>query len=133
MISDLDVLAFDELRAQHPDRYEKADLAAASVKDDGLGCWIVQRGPSDKSHVVELVETAGHPVGSCSCEGYSFHELPCSHLAAVWRMELADLLDIPRARLRSADVEVPGEDQELSTAVDRATGTEPLPDGGERR
>jgi len=134
MIQDLDILSFSEMQAESSDRYEKADLAATSIVEDGAGRFVVQRGPSDNSHIVRLVETAGHPVGKCSCEGYSGgadhpgHPGPCSHRAAVWRAEHHDLVSIPRARLRSADVEVPCEDRKLSQAVDRARA-----DGGERR
>jgi hypothetical protein len=133
MIADLDVLAFDELKAEHPDRYEKADLAATSVVEESDGRFIVQRAESDESHVARLVETVGHPVGKCSCDGYQWHDGPCSHLSAVWRMEHHGLVELPKARLRSVDVEVPGEDRELSDAVDRATRPEARADGGGRR
>jgi hypothetical protein len=133
MIPDLDVLSFSELKAENPDRYEKASLAGTAVVDQGAGRFIVQRDGAEESHIVRLLETAGHPVGKCSCDGYEYHDGPCSHLAAVWRMQLADLLELPGARLRSVDVEVPGEDRELSDAVDRATRPEARADGGGRR
>jgi hypothetical protein len=56
------------------------------------------------------------------------HEGPCSHLCGLKRLADAHLIEIPFAHLRKADLEIPGEDQELQQYVDRETAA----DGGRR-
>jgi hypothetical protein len=127
MISDLELINFNQLRDSEPDRFNKADLAAFAAVESDPGRWATQRGPSEDSHVSELVRFAGFHLGKCSCKGFKHHGT-CSHLCGLYRMADAGLVDVPRAIVRRADVEVPGEDQTLSQAVDRATAA----DGGRR-
>ncbi|OYR59838.1 hypothetical protein DJ83_11130 [Halorubrum ezzemoulense] len=131
----IDRLNFGQLREAHPDRYQKVDLLEASVVDvdDAPERFVVRREPGADSHVVELVEALGHPWGSCSCDGYAYHDGPCSHLSAVWRAELEGMLEIPTARPTAVAVDIHDEQQELADAVDAGRVTnEVATDGGRR-
>lgn len=97
-------LAFSEIRETHPDRWDKADLAETSISSlESPGEWVVQRSPDDDSHVVELVRAFSQAWGHCSCDGFQFHDGPCSHLCAVWRAFQRDLVDVPRAQVRTIE------------------------------
>lgn len=126
----MDRLDFGALQETNEERYLKVDLLEASIIDDGNPeRFVVRREPESDAHVVEIVEAHGEPWGRCSCDGYAYHDGPCSHLSAVWRAELEGLLDIPTARPTGIHVEIHGAQQEIADAVDRA----PVATDGGRR
>lgn len=129
MKSNLSKLNFNQLRETHPDRYQKADLAAFSAVESDPGRWATQRGPSEDSHVTQLVRNEGRFLGDCSCEGFDYNDGPCSHLCGLHRLYGEGLINIPAARIRTATVDVPGEDQQLAHYTDQETAA----DGGRRR
>ena len=132
----MDRLNFSQLQETNEERYLKVDLLEASVVDvdDDPERFVVRREPGADSHVVELIEAYGEPWGSCSCDGYQYHAGPCSHLAAIWRAQLEELLEIPTARPTAIRVETHDAQQELADAVDGDAGVtnEVATDGGRR-
>lgn len=130
-------LLFSEVRDQHPDRYEKADLAETSiVEHDVPGQFIVSRNPSADSHVAALVHAVGEYWGSCSCKGYEHHEGPCSHLCAIVRAEHREIVRVPKAHVMAIEPAVLEDDREVDLADEDdgaadADVAEAMADGGE--
>lgn len=131
----MDRLNFSQLRETNEERYLKVDLLEASVVDvdDDPERFVVRREPGADSHVVEIVLAYDEPWGRCSCDGYQFHDGPCSHLSAVWRAHLEDMVDLLEARPTAISVDVRDEQQELADAVDAGRVTNALATDGGRR
>lgn len=120
--------SFSDVAQNNPDRFEKADLAETSISILDDGEFVVQRSPDEDSHRCELVLAFGQPWGSCSCDGYQYHDGPCSHLCAIWRAYQMDLTEVPGARVERIKPAV-GQ-QPLPEATDDDVHRV-VPDGGE--
>jgi hypothetical protein len=128
-MTELDRLDYGDVRDSKPDHYHKADLLASTVVSDDPGRYVVSRGESDSSHVVELATWSGEWWGACSCDGYAYNDGPCSHLCLLHRLERRDLLDVPQATVHGIQCDVHGRQQEIADHVDATAAT----DGGVRR
>ena len=127
----LDRLSFDQKRHQNPELYEKADLAATSIKTRKRGEYVVQRGESDTAHPCSLVIAADEAYGHCSCDGFGYNSGPCSHLCAVWRAHHAGILQLPTGRIQTVTVELTDRDEERADQQEQLD--QPVaPDGGGR-
>lgn len=118
---------FGEVRETDQEKWEKVDLLSARVQSVNAGEWVVERAESDEAHHVQLAEFAGEPWGTCSCKGYQHHAGPCSHLCAIWRAWLKDMIEVPPARVNAVEAEVTGRQQQLA---DHFAEPEVAADGG---
>lgn len=131
-VPDLDNLVFSQARDAYPERYDKADLAASQLVDQGSGMFVVKRDGADAGHVCHLIESCGQAWGRCECDGYNYNDGPCSHLCALWRASHEGLITIPGGRIVRASVEIVDVDEERAQ-TDAEPEQQPLrADGGIR-
>jgi len=123
-------LDFSQIADAYPERFQKVDLAAAKLVSDDGAQFVVER-PDGDGHVVELVSALSHYWGQCTCDGFEYHDGPCSHLCALKRAEGVGLVDIPSGEPTAISVEVRDGQQQLADQIepDKRAAT----DGGVRR
>lgn len=115
----LDRLDFRAVEEEHPDRYHRGSVASTSIVVDDADRFVVSHPDSDDSHVCRLA-VAGRLgyFGSCSCDGYEYHDGPCSHLCAIERMAEIGHVDVPHFDIQRAVGDVRDPEQERADAED---------------
>jgi hypothetical protein len=69
---------------------------ALIAEEEGLGRWQVQL-PDGDPHQVLVVKAGEDYAGACDCDGWKYHDSPCSHLITVRIGEFVDRTDIPES------------------------------------
>ena len=108
----VDRLEFAPIQEAYPERWDKCDLAQMSITETEPGEYCVQREPNSDAHVAHLAIVLHEPYGKCSCDGYEYHDGPCSHLCGLWRAHQAELIQIPRGRPQAVTVDVVDAEEE---------------------
>lgn len=128
-------LDFDLVREEYANRWNRAKDGDSHVERVDTETWRVSFADSDEVHELLLYEDGEDNVGFCDCDGFTFHEGPCSHLirakmaAAIRELDLPD----PPANVYLGESESPEpQTEQVPEVIDAAqTPTDVRADGAE--
>jgi len=128
----LDRLLFSEIKDRRPERWESGEPGNAIVRphDEIDGRYAVRR-QGEEFHEVALARVNDEFAGACDCDGYEYHDGPCSHLIAVYRLLSLRDDDFHKVRPESYGVEL-RRDAEQRAATDAEPENRVSTDGGRR-
>ena len=123
-------LHFSRIRDTNPDRWDRAEPRRVWVnKHDENPAQFLVRIQGGDWHECALIQAMSHPWGRCDCDGWQYHDGPCSHLIGLWRM--LDRDEIPQTEPHAVEVDVRDPDTEqaqIAAEPDRPARA----DGGRR-
>jgi hypothetical protein len=69
---------------------------ALIAPEEGMGRYQVEL-PDGEPHQCLIVKAGDSYAGACDCDGYQYHDLPCSHLLTLRVGEFSDRVDVPES------------------------------------
>lgn len=117
-MQELDRLDYQMVRNAYPDRYNRGELASVSIMPQKAGRFVVKFPDSDDGHQSVLANAPAGYFGTCSCDGYDYHDGPCSHLSILRRAVSASLVEPGYIEPETISGELRDPDQELADTVD---------------
>jgi hypothetical protein len=89
----MQALTFDP--ATESDSYSRSREYGARIDSTGPASeWVVWMNDSETPHIAAIVEDGDGYSGCCSCDGWQYHDGPCTHLWALRRADAWDVISI---------------------------------------